>query len=156
MSLMNAPEYDAKRERTKVRLLVGTLVAIVLAAALAVTGYLMGHGWFFENVPAELRCNSFLNTVEAGNFEKAYGIWMNDAAWQQHPQRYDYTFERFKEDWTAASDYGIVRSHKVHFTHRDQHSVIVAVTINGSPDMFFMLYETRTGTLGYSPVKLAY
>jgi len=156
MTLMNAPEYDAKREALKKNIFIGTGLAVLLVITLAFTGYFMGHGWFFMNVPAELRCNSFLNTVEAGEFEKAYAIWMNDAAWQQHPDKYEYKFQRFKEDWTTASDYGMVRSHKVRFTHRDQHSVIVGVTINGSPDMFFMLYETRTGTLGYSPVKLAY
>jgi hypothetical protein len=156
MSLMDAPPYDARKEDRIKHLLISSLVAVILLIGTALTGFFMGHGWFFINLPAEMRVNTFLNTVEAGNFEKAYGIWMHDDDWQQHPQQYEYSFQRFKEDWSTESDYGIIRSHHVNFSHRDHSSIIVGVTINGNPDMFFLLYETKRGTLGYSPVKLAY
>jgi len=156
MPLLDAPEYDEKKEERKKHLLIGGLAAIVLVLVIALSGFFMGHGWFFINVPAELRVNKFLNTVEAGDFPKAYGIWMNDDAWQQHPQQYDYTLQRFTEDWSTKSDYGTIHSHHVNFSHRDGSSIIVAVTINNSPDMFFLLYEAKSKTLSYSPVKLAY
>jgi len=156
MPLMDAPPYDEKKEERKKHLLIGALVAAVLLIVIALSGFFMGHGWFFMNVPAEYRVSRFLNTVEAGDFQKAYGIWMNDDNWQQHPQQYDYTFDRFKEDWSTKSDYGIVHSHSVKMSHRDGNSIIIGVQINGSPDLFFLLYETKHGTLSYSPVKLAY
>jgi hypothetical protein len=156
MPLMDAPEYDAKKEERKKHLLIGGLVAVVLIIAIALSGFFMGHGWFFENVPAELRVNKFLNTVEAGDFPKAYGIWMHDDAWQQHPQQYDYSLQRFTEDWSTKSDYGIIHSHSVKMSHRDGDSIIVGVMINGNPDLFFLLYERKNGTLSFSPVKLGY
>ncbi|MDR3734873.1 MAG: hypothetical protein P4L10_04970 [Acidobacteriaceae bacterium] len=156
MSLMDAPQYDAKKEARTKNIFIGSLVAVVLIIAIALSGFFMGHGWFFINVPAEMRVNKFLNTVEAGDFNKAYGIWMNDAEWQQHPQQFDYSLQRFTEDWSTKSDYGPIHSHKVNFSHRDHSSIIVGVTINGSPDMLFLLYETKHDTLSFSPVKLAY
>jgi hypothetical protein len=156
MPLLDAPEYDAKKEERKKQLLIGGLAAVVLVIVIALSGFFMGHGWFFINVPAELRVNKFLNTVEAGDFPAAYGIWMHDAAWQQHPQQYDYTLQRFTEDWSTKSDYGIIHSHKVKMSHRDGSSIIVGVMINGDPNLFFLLYETKHGTLSYSPVKLGY
>jgi len=156
MSLMDATPYDEAKETRKKRVIIGALVAVVLLIALGLSGFFMGHGWFFSNMPAEMRVNTFLKTVEAGDFPKAYGIWMHDDAWQQHPQQYDYSFQRFTEDWSTKSDYGTIHSHHVNFSHRDGSSIIVAVTINNSPDMFFLLYEAKSKTLSYSPVKLAY
>jgi hypothetical protein len=156
MSLMEAVPYDEKKEARKKQLWIGALVAVVLVIAIAFSGFFMGHGWFFSNLPAEMRVNTFLKTVEAQNFQKAYGIWMDDDDWQQHPQKFDYSFQRFTEDWSTKSDYGVIHNHHVNFSHRDHSSVIVAVTINNSPDMFFVLYETKSKTLSYSPVKLAY
>jgi len=156
MSLLNAPEYDEKKEARKKNLFIGSLVAVIAIIAIALTGYFMGHGWFFSNLPAEMRVNKFLTDVESQQFEAAYGLWMNDDAWQQHPQQYEYTFQRFKEDWTTESDYGIIHSHHVNFSRRDQHSIIIGVTINNNPKMAFLLYETRTHQLSYSPVELGY
>ncbi len=156
MALLDAPQYDAKKEARKKNIFIGSLVAVVLIITIALTGFFMGHGWFFSNVPAELRVNSFLNAVEAQNFDKAYSIWMNDAEWKQHPQQFEYSLQRFTEDWTTKSDYGIVRSHHVKFSHRDHASIIVGVMINNNPDLCFLLYETKHDTLSYSPVKLAY
>jgi hypothetical protein len=156
MALLDAAPYDETKEKRKKTLMIGALVVVVLLIALALSGFFMGHGWFFSNLPAEMRVNTFLKTVEAGDFQKAYGIWMDDDAWQQHPEKFDYSFQRFTEDWSTKSDYGTIHSHHVNFSHRDHSSIIVAVTINGSPDMFFLLYETKTKTLSYSPVKLGY
>src|ERR1700722_11566226 len=64
MTLLNAPEYDARREDRKRNLLVGSGVVVLVAALVAVAGFLTGHGWFFSNLPVEHRVNVFLTTVE--------------------------------------------------------------------------------------------
>lgn len=161
MTLLNAPGYDASRERRKAVLIYGGIAVVVLAAIIGVLGFLMGHGWFFTNLKAEHRVNQFFNALEAKDYNNAYAIWMNDPAWQQHPQKYDYTLKRFTEDWTTESPVGPVRSHHVDISKTDGTGtfgtgIIVAVRVNGGQKMF-MWYEKKDGTLTYpAPHELQY
>ena len=103
MTLLNAPEFDSRREKRNHSILIGAAVVVVLAIVIGLGGYIMGHGWFFSLLPVEHRINVFMNTLQDKDYAKAYGIWMNDPNWEQHPQKYDYTLKRFTEDWTTAS-----------------------------------------------------
>jgi hypothetical protein len=157
MTLMNSPEYDATRETRKRYLLIGAGVLVLLTVMIGVGGFMLGHGWFFSNLPAEHRVGEFLTTLEAKDYAKAYGIWMNDPNWQQHPQKYDYTLQRFTEDWTTESDWGPIKSHHVDISKRAGTGTIVAVRINDSPKKMFMWYERSNGTLTYpAPYNLEY
>src|SRR5882757_5623080 len=157
MTLLNAPEYDERRETRNRNLLIGSGVLLVILVLLTLAGYMSGHGWFFLNLPAEHRVSAFLSDLEAKDYVKAYAIWMNDPDWQQHPQKYDYTLQRFTEDWTTASDWGPIRTHHVDISKRTGTGIIVAVTVNDSPKKMFMWYERSNGTLTYpAPYKLGY
>jgi hypothetical protein len=157
MTLLNSPEYDAPREKRKRILFIGAIVLVLLTAVIGVGGFMLGHGWFFSNLPAEHRVGEFLTTLEAKDYSKAYGIWMNDPNWQRHPQKYDYTLQRFTEDWTTESDWGPIKSHHVDISKRTGTGVIVAVRVNDSPKKMFMWYEKSSGTLTYpAPYNLEY
>ena len=156
MTLLNAPEFDGRREMRNRNLLIGTGVLIVLTVVIGLGGYVMGHGWFFSLLPVEHKINVFLNTLQDKDYAKAYGIWMNDPDWQQHPQKYDYKLQRFTEDWTTASDWGPITSHHVDISKRDGSGVIIAVRVNDSPKKLFLWYEKKDGTLTYSPHELEY
>lgn len=160
--LLNAPEYDEKAERRRTGLWIGAAVLLLLTAVIGVGGYLMGHGWFFTNLRAEHRVNSFFDALEAKDYSKAYGIWMNDPDWQQHPQKYDYTLKRFTEDWTTESPINApIVSHHVDISKTDGSGafgtgIIVAVRVNGDHKLF-MWYEKKDGTLTYpAPHELEY
>jgi hypothetical protein len=156
MTLLNAPTYDARRENLKRRLLIGTMAVVLVGGILAILGYVLGHGWFFSNLPVEHKVNVFMQTVQDGDYAKAYGIWENDADWQQHPQKYDYKLQRFTEDWTAASDWGgPVKSYHIDVSKRDATGTVVAVNINGKK-RFFIKYEKADGTLSYFPNEISY
>ena len=161
MTLLNAPKYDEQGEKRKFGLLIGSAVCLLLAFVLGVGGYLLGHGWFFSNLPAEHRVDRFFAALESKDYAKAYGIWMNDANWQQHPDKYDYKLQRFTEDWTTASDFGPIRSHHVDISKTDGTGnfgtgVIVAVRVNGDHKAF-MWYQRSDGTLTYpAPHQLEY
>lgn len=161
MTLLNAPKFDASRERRKAVLLYGGIAVVVLTAVIGVLGFLMGHGWFFTNMKAEHRVDQFFNALEAKDYNKAYGIWMNDPAWQQHPQKFDYSLKRFTEDWTTESPVGPIRSHHVDISKTDGTGtfgtgIIVAVRVNGDQKIF-MWYEKKDGTLTYpAPHELRY
>ena len=157
MTLLNAPEYDKRKENTKRNLLIGAGVLVLLTAVIGVGGFLLGHGWFFSTLPAEHRVDQFLTALEAKDYEKAYAMWLNDPDWKQHPQKYDYTLKRFTEDWTTESDWGPIKSHHVDISKRTGTGVIVAARVNDSPKKLFMWYEKSNGTLTYpAPYNLDY
>ncbi|HEY0263541.1 MAG TPA: hypothetical protein VGC07_03370 [Granulicella sp.] len=155
--LLNAPEYDERREKRKVRIAVGSFAFVFLMIVLTLAGYIMGHGWLFLNLPMEHTVSSFLTALEQKDYTKAYGIWMHDPKWQEHPQKYSYTLKRFTEDWTTESDWGPIRTHHVDISKRTGTGIIVAVTVNNSPKKMFMWYERSDGTLTYpAPYHLKY
>jgi len=156
MTLLNAPAYDVRRENLKRNVIVGVIAGSLLLAILAVAGYVLGHGWLFTNIPAEHKVKVFMDTVQSGDYARAYGIWMNDPDWPQHPQKYDYKLPRFTEDWTTASDWGgPVKTFHIDVSKRDKTGVVVAVTINGKK-RFFIKRENKDGTFDYFPNEIAY
>lgn len=153
MTLLNAPEYDSRRETRKRNLLIGAGVLIVLAVVTGVGGFLLGHGWFYSNIPAEHKVGSFFSALEAKDYDKAFAIYTNDPNWQQHPEKHtDYPLKRFTEDWTSESPVGgPIVSHHVDISKTDGtgafgSGVIVAVRVNGNHKIF-MWYERKDGTL---------
>ena len=154
MSLMDAPEYDSRRDTRNRNLLISAGVFVVLIVVIGFGGYVLGHGWFFSNLPAEHRVNNFFNAREAKDYAKAYGIWYNDPDWQQHPQKYDYTLQRFTEDWTTESPVkAAIASHHVDISKTDGSGtfgsgIIVAVRVNGDHKVF-MYYIRKDGTLAW-------
>ena len=162
MTLLNAPEYDGRKENRKRNILVGSGVLVALVVVLFFGGFMLGHGWFFSNLPAEHRVNTFFSALEAKDYAKAYGIWYNDAEWQQHPQKYDYTLKRFTEDWTTESPVkGPIVSHQVDISKTDGtgtfgSGIIVAVRVNGNHKLF-MYYIKKDGSLVWpAPHELEY
>jgi hypothetical protein len=154
MTLLNAPEFDEKKETRNRNVLVGSAVAVVAIAIIAVAGFLLGHGWFFMNLPVEHKVNVFLSAVQAGDYSNAYGIFNNDPAWQQHPDRYkDYPLQRFTEDFSTASDWkGPITSFHVDFSKRDATGTVVASTVNGTN--LTLKYQKVDGTLSFFPYEL--
>jgi hypothetical protein len=153
MTLLNAPEYDGSRERRNRNLLVGAGVLVLLVIVIGLGGFMAGHGWFFSNLAAEHKVNSFFSALEAKDYEKAYAIYTNDPDWQQHPDKHaDYPLKRFTEDWTTESPvHGPILSHHVDISKTDGtgafgSGIIVAVRVNGDHKIF-MWYQRSDGTL---------
>jgi hypothetical protein len=117
---------------------------------------MLGHGWFFSLLPVEHRISVFMDALQNKNYDKAYGMWMNDPEWKQHPGKYDYTEKRFIEDWTTASDWGPVTSYHVEISKRTGTGVIIEVEVNHAPKRLFLWYEKKDGTLTYSPYELGH
>src|SRR5665213_684785 len=88
MTLLNAPQFDEQKETRQRNILVGSGILVVALVLLTVGGFLLGHGWLFTNLPIEHMVNNFLTALQAKDYPKAYGIFYNDADWQQHPDKY--------------------------------------------------------------------
>jgi hypothetical protein len=159
MTLIDAPEYDARRANLIRNVLIGVAATVFLLIILTVLGYILGHGWLFSNLPTEHRVDAFYKALEAKDYAKAYGIYQNDANWQQHPQQFEgYPLQRFTEDWTNP-EYspagGPIVSHHVDVSRTDGTGnfgtgVIVGATLNGDPAKRSFIYVNRAdGTFTY-------
>lgn len=153
MTLIDAPAYDPRRDNLKRNIAIGVIVFILLAAILGVGGFFAGHGWFFSNLPAEHKVNNFLTALEQKDYNKAYGIYNNDADWQQHPNKYSgYPLNRFIEDWTTYSPVKApITSHRIEISKTDGSGafgtgIIVAAHLNGNPHCAFVYVNRSDGT----------
>lgn len=146
MTLLDAPAYNARRAR-----LIRNVVIIALCVVVA-----LGIGvWWFWDWPAQHRVNNFLAALEAGDFNKAYGIWNHDPAWQQHPDRYKlYDFNQFQKDWGPAGDYGVIKSHEITITKTVGNGVVMGVNINGGKTPLFLRVDHKSKQIGFSPIEL--
>ena len=155
MTLLNAPQFDEKKETRQRNILIGSGVLVAVLVVLAFAGWLMGHGWFFMNLPVEHRVNTFLTALQQQDYPKAYGIFYNDPTWQQHPEKYkDYPLQRFTEDFSTESEWKApIHTFHVDFSKRDGSGTVVASTINGTTNLT-LKYQRSDGTLAFFPYVL--
>ena len=154
MTLLDAPAYNARRARLIHNLSVAGIV-VVIVAGIGTWLWFLQVPWQFWHWPADHRINRFLDTVESGDLQKAFGIWNNDPNWQQHPQQYQpYNFQEFQKDWGSASDYGTIKSHRIIVARHVGNGVVVGVDINGGTTPIFLRVDDATKTIGFSPVEL--
>jgi hypothetical protein len=162
MTLLDAPKFDEIRDRRRRLILAGT--AIVLGVAFI--GWWLAAGrpvdwpWYWNNYwRGTGAVDRFFTAVEHNDMAKAYGVWMHDKDWQQHPQKYaGYSFDRFQQDWgpeAQNNDYGAIQSHQIKLAHMYGNVLIVAILVNGRKSKaIFLAYDTQNHTLGFSPVEL--
>ena len=146
MSLLDAPNYDPKRERRRV---IGgiILVVIVLIAAFA--------AWKYRNFPEEHAVSRFMSAVVAKNYDQAFAVWNADPDWKQHPDRYkDYTRGQLELDWGPSGDYGDIKSYKIagSVTTPERTGVVVAVRVNDRAEPIALIVDRKTKQIGFSPV----
>ena len=154
MTLMDAPKFDVRREKRNRNLLITSIVVVVFGL-IVLGSWAVEVPWQIWHWPSDHRVNNFLAAVESGDFQKAFGLWNNDPNWQQHPDQYKaYDFAAFQKDWGPASDYGVIKSHKIVIAHRVGNGVVMGLNINGGKTPIFLRVDNKTKTIGFSPVEL--
>jgi hypothetical protein len=155
MTLLDAPAFNARRAQRNHVLSVTALV-LVIVAGIATWLWFLQIPWQFWHFPSDHKVNKFLSTVEAGDLQKAFGIWLNDPNWQAHPQQYQpYNFTEFQKDWGPGNqDYGQIKSHKILVSHHVGNGVIIGVDINAQNKPIYLRVDDHDGTVGFSPVEL--
>lgn len=162
MTLLDAPAYDAARaRRIRIALYSGVGLCFVLfIGSWLVAGMPVDWPWnWWTHFSGRSVTSSFFRDVEHNDLKQAYGIWMHDSAWQQHPDRHSaYPFDRFEKDWgpnSAQNDYGTIRSHKIAATRINGNVLILGILVNGQKsNAIFLYYDPHDRTLGFSPVQL--
>ncbi len=146
MTLLDAQQYDPTVERRRRIKIASTVVLILVLAWL---------GWMYRNWPEERVVGRFFDALEKPDFDAAYGIWMNDPQWKQHPEKYSqYPFNEFRRDWGPGGEWGIVRSHKIYGSVNPKgggSGVIVEVVVNERAEHARVWVQKSDKTLSFSP-----
>ncbi len=154
MTLFEAQPYDVARARRKRNLIIG-LAFLVIVIALG--------WWQMRYWPEERIVDRFFDALQQQNYEQAYGVWMHDAEWKQHADRYSrYRYSDFIKDWGPGGEWGIIKSHHISgvgVPHGYSGSrfatpsgVVVVVTVNDRiADKASIWVEKADKTLGFSP-----
>lgn len=154
MTLFEAKSYDpALARKRRVRIIVIIVGLIVLGLA----------GWHFRYWREQRQVDKFFDALQTQSYEKAYGVWMNDPGWKQHPDKYTrYAFPDFMKDWGPGGEWGIVKSHSIDGTAVPEggnagafvspSGVVVVVTVNERiGDKAHIWVEKSDKTLSFSP-----
>jgi hypothetical protein len=159
MTLLDAPKFDAARDRRTAftAQIAAAAVFVLLLVYWLLAGRPIDWPWNWHHyLIGRSKVDHFLTAVEANDLAKAYGIWVNDAKWQQHQQQYTiYPFARFQGDWSSTSpdnEYGAIKSHQIVLAGPYGNGVLVAALINGrKSDALDLAYDARTGQLSFAP-----
>jgi len=162
MTLLNAPAYDPASDIRNRNIMIATAGTLVLAVLLFFGGYIMGHGWFFSNLPTEHKVNRFFDALQARDYPKAYAIYENDPHWADHPQNFGYAYKDFVNDWTTdPRNFYPITEHSVDKSIKDGHGffgtgIDVAVRVNGGHKLF-MYVNRADGTITWpAPHEFTY
>jgi hypothetical protein len=148
-SILNAAPYDPKRDRRK-KLIITAIVAVLLISAALV--------YQFRYWPQEHVVSKFFHALEAKDYATAYGIWLADPNWKQHPQAHArYTFGEFYLDWGPGGEYGQINSYHIDASGAPRSGgsgIVVQVTVNERTKKAFIWVEKSDKSLTYSPFEL--
>lgn len=151
MTLLDAEQYDAERERKRRIRLILSVVIILIVAVLV---------WWFRYWPEEHRVGHFFDELQAKDYNTAYGIWMNDPDWQKHPDRHPkYPFKDFYRDWGPGGEWGLIKTQKVYGASScpgGGSGVVVDVVVNDRAEHAQVWVEKSDKTLSYPPCELIF
>ena len=159
MTLLDAPKYDAAREQRN-RVILYSIAGLVFVSLLVfwlMAGRPVDWPWNWSNYfSARSTVNHFLTDIEKNDLASAYGLWIDDKDWQQHPQQHGaYPFARFQQDWSGTSpdnEYGVIKSHEIALAGRYGNGILVAILINGRKSKALNLdYDPKSHALDFAP-----
>ena len=151
MTLLDAKQYDPEKARKKRNQIVSAILAVVVLAFLA---------WWFRYWPEERIVRHFFEALQKQDYNQAYGIWMQDAEWQKHPQRHaKYPFNDFYRDWGPGGEWGLIKTEKVYGASTcpgPSSGVVVDVIVNDRAEHAQVWVEKSDKTLSVPPCELVF
>jgi hypothetical protein len=148
-TLFGAQPYDEAKARRRRIWIASAILAVIAISALL---------WFNRYWPEERQVNKFFSQLQAKDFEKAYGIWMNDPYWKQHPDTYKrYGFRAFYQDWGPGGEWGTVMNYKIVAAQKPRPNasgVVIGVRVNNRKTLCSVRVEFKDKTLGFSPDEM--
>jgi hypothetical protein len=157
MTLLDAKEYDLEKERRKRKRVIAVVAAVIaFAIAVEIAGAMIFSSplWFLY-WPEERVADHFFAALQRQDYEAAYGIWMHDPQWKNHPGKYQqYPFNEFYRDWGPGGEWGVIKSHKIQAAGTPPgggSGVIVDVVVNDRAEAARVWVQKSDKTMSFSP-----
>ena len=146
MTLLDAKEYDPEQERRRKVRIISAIAFLLLA------GFFL---WWFRYWPEERVAQHFFAALQKQDYESAYGIWMRDPQWREHPDHYKkYPFHEFYTDWGPGGQWGVVKAYKIYAAGTPPgggSGVIVDLIVNDRAEHARVWVEKSDKTMSFSP-----
>jgi hypothetical protein len=151
MSLFDAKEFDPEKDSRKRKRIILIVSVLVIVAAFV---------WLFRNWPEEHMVGKFFAALEKQDYKTAYGIWMHDPNWPQHPGEHsNYPYNEFYRDWGPGGEWGIIKTAKVNGSSNcppPSSGILVDVIVNDRVEHAQVWVEKSDHTLSYPPCELIF
>ncbi|HEY3974556.1 MAG TPA: hypothetical protein VGM18_16245 [Candidatus Sulfotelmatobacter sp.] len=146
MTLLDAQEFDLERARKRRNRIISAIVIVLLVAGLL---------WWFRYWPEEHVARQFFSALQKQDYKSAYGIWMHDPQWAQHPEQHaKYPFNEFYQDWGPGGQWGLIKTQKeygVSACPGGGSGVVVDFVVNDRTEHAQVWVEKSDKTLSYPP-----
>jgi hypothetical protein len=156
MTLLDAQEYDPAKARKR---------TIRIVSAIAIVLFVAGFLWWNRYWPEERVAGHFFAALQKQDYKAAYGIWMQDPEWQQHPQQHPkYPFNEFYQDWGPGGQWGLIKTQKIYGSSpcpsrsgdNGGTGIVVDVVVNDRTEHAQIWVEKGDKTLSYPPCELLF
>jgi hypothetical protein len=116
--------------------------------------------WWFRYWPEQRIVGHFFDALQKQDYKTAYGIWMHDPNWAQHPGNYaKYSYGDFYRDWGPGGEWGLIKTQRVYGASTcpgPASGVVVDVVVNDRAEHAQVWVEKSDRTLSYSPCELMF
>jgi hypothetical protein len=151
MTLLDAQEYDPEKSRKRRKQIISAIAILLIVLAL---------GWWFRYWPEERIVGHLFDALQKQDYKTAYGIWMHDPQWEQHPGEHPkYLFNDFYRDWGPGGEWGLIKTYKVYGASNcpgGGSGVVVDVIVNDRTEHAQVWVEKSDHTLSYPPCELIF
>jgi len=165
MTLLDAPKFDEARARRNLIVLWSSVAGVVVLFIVwwLLAGRPIDWPWNWNNhLFGRAAVRHFMNDLEKNDLQAAYGVWIHDPNWQQHPQQHrTYPFSgpagstSFEADWSPTSpdsDYHGIHSYRIAASRMYGNVLLVAILVNGAQqNALDLTWDPRTKQLSYAP-----
>jgi hypothetical protein len=160
MTLLDAQEINPEKDRRKKKRVVLVIALILAVFVVGMLGALLGFGWWFRYWPERHLTGKFFEALQHQDYKTAYGIWMHDPTWEQHPKEHaKYPFNEFYTDWGPGGEWGLIKTEKVYGVSTCSGpgtGVVVDVIVNDRSKHAQVWVETTDKTLSFPPCELIF
>jgi hypothetical protein len=160
MTLLDAEEIDPRKARKQKTQIILAIVLVVGVFVIGLAGFLTSNGWWFWYWPQEHKVSRFFDSLQRQDYKTAYGIWMNNPAWDKNPGQYvKYPYNEFYRDWGPGGQWGLIKSQKVFGASTcpgGGSGIVVDVVVNDRSEHAQVWVEKSDQTLSFPPCELVF